>query len=72
MHSDQCEYCGKWVCHKPLLGTMHFCVSPERRMQIDQAKAAMQAQKDFIARQERLGKPFEEILSENLWQLYQR
>lgn len=45
MHSEQCPDCGKWVYHKPLLGTLHFCLSPEERAEVRRARLAVEMQK---------------------------
>lgn len=49
MHSEQCGYCGKWVCHKPILGTLHFCYTEDERAQIDYARRMMEAQKRAVS-----------------------
>jgi hypothetical protein len=50
MHTEQCPYCHKHVAEKPILGTMHFCLSPEERNRIDMAMRQVEAQKQFVER----------------------
>lgn len=49
MHSDKCGYCGKWVCHKPLLGTLHFCLTDDERRRVDHIRWQIQRQKEMVA-----------------------
>jgi hypothetical protein len=75
MHLTKCGYCGKHVAEKPILGTMHFCLPPEERAQIDRLRQLRQQiamQRQFVEKQEPLGEPFSSILHANAWNLYAR
>jgi hypothetical protein len=32
---QQCGYCRKWVRNKPIIGTVHFCLTEEERAEVD-------------------------------------
>jgi len=58
MHTEQCGYCRKWVSHKPLLGTLHFCLTEAERRRANWARGIAQQQQHMMRDIERNGSPY--------------
>lgn len=54
MVKAKCRWCQKMVNDKPLLGTLHVCLTPGDRALVDEGLRCREAQKQFVAEYQRL------------------